>query len=219
MSKNEVKDESPETEEKSYDDFADEVWQVLSRIDVRDHAGELPKTKKRPAVTYLPWHSAWALLKREFPASVYRHSGDLIHKAGSVEVEVNVMIRKNCGDTDTVHTMARLAVMNNYFDAILDPNAREINDARQRCLVKALAFAGLGLNLWSESPMPVGRQSDPISKKQLQTLEKLIEETGTDLEFFEEWCECKLAELPNDRYASAFGLLTAKKKLPVKVNK
>ena len=200
-----------EPEVKSYDDFAEEVWDVLSRVDVTDHAGHLPKTKKRPAVAYLPWHKAWNLVKREFPATMYEHSDDLIHNAGSVEVEVNVIIRKDWGDSPAIFAMARLAVMDHFFNAILDPNSREINDARQRCLVKALAFAGLGLNLWSESPMPVGRQSDPISKKQLATLEKLIDETGTDIEFFEEWCECKLVELPKERYASAHGLLTAKK--------
>jgi len=199
-----------ETAEIEVVDFAAEVWDTLSRIDVSDHVGHLPKTKKRPAVAYLPWHMAWTLLKREFPASQYEHSPDLIHNAGTMEVEVHVIIRKDWGDSPAVFAMARLAVMDHFFNAILDPNAREINDARQRCLVKALAFSGLGLNLWSESPMPVGRMSDPISKKQLATINKLIEDTGTEMEFFEEWCECKLDELPKERYASAHGLLTAK---------
>lgn len=189
--------------------FAQEVWDTLSKADTAEHEKALPSSGNRPAIGYLPWHKAWMLLKREFPASTYRHNPDLVYKAGSVEVEVMVFIRKEIGG-EIMETNARLAVMDNRFNAILDPQSREVNDARQRCLVKALAFAGLGLHLWSESPLPVGRFEDPISKKQLEKLEKLIEDTDTNLEYFEEWCGCKVAELPVERFPSAMNLLSAK---------
>jgi len=192
------------------DTTAKEVWDTLSKIDVDTHKKQLPKTTKRPAVDYLPWSKAWLLCKREFPATTYEHTEDLIHKADSIEVEVMVFIRKDFGDQPMV-TMAKLAVMDARFNAILTPDARDINDSRQRCLVKALAFSGLGLNLWSDSVIPVGKLEEPISTKQLGILQGLIDETGTDLDMFEEWCECKLEELPLDRYESARGLLTAKK--------
>lgn len=189
--------------------FAQEVWDTLADTNVADHKGTLPKTKKRPAVDYLPWHKAWMLCKREFPATTYMHDEDLHHSGDTVEVGVVVHIRKTVGG-DIVHAFARLAVMDNYFNPIAEPNARQINDTRQRALVKALAFAGLGLNLWSESPLPVGKLDDPISKKQLATLKKLIKDTKTDAEFFAEWCECDLEDLPMERYGSAHGLLKAK---------
>ena len=195
--------------------FAQEVWDALSKLDVKPHVMELEATSKRPAIDYLPWHKAWLLLKREYPNSSFEYGDDIEHRGGSVEVEVRLMIQRVHGEGE-VFSMCRLAVMNFGFSAITDPNARERNDARQRCLVKACAYAGLGLDLWSESPVPVGRFNDPISAKQLATLQKLIEDSKTDPEFFEEWCECPLEELPIERYPSAFGLLTAKLK---KVNK
>ena len=191
--------------------FEQRVWETLSRIDVTDHSDHLPKTGKRPAVAYLAWHKAWMLLKRAFPASTYTHKPDIIHPDGTVEVEVDVFIAETIGGSEEMFTNARLAVMNNYFGAIENPNGREINDSRQRALVKALAFAGLGLNLWGEDIIPVGRLDDPINDKQFEALTKLIDESETDEEKFLKWCEVDaLEDLPFERFASARGLLEAK---------
>jgi hypothetical protein len=192
--------------------FESLVWDTLSRIEVSDHIDHLPKTKKRPAVAYLPWHKAWMLTKRKFPASTYSHRADITHSDGSVEVEVDVVIANTHGG-DTFFTNARLAVMDQWFNAIPNPDARSVNDARQRCLVKALAFAGLGLNLWADgSVIPVGKLSDPISPKQFDELNTLITETETDISKFLEWCEVEsLDQLPFERFGSAYNLLRAKK--------
>jgi len=189
--------------------FEQYVWDVLSRTDVNDHIDHLPKTGKRPAVSYLAWHKAWTLLKRKFPGSTYSHRPDVLHADGSMEVEVDVAITIN--GTETQFANARLAVMDNYFGPITNPNARQINDARQRCLVKALAFAGLGLNLWSESVIPVGKLDDPITPEQYDTLTGLLEETDSDVDKFLRWCGVEeLSELPFERYGSALHLLNAK---------
>lgn len=175
--------------------FAQEVWDKLSKTDVTDHVKQLPKSNSRPAIDYLPWHSAWLLLKREYPASVYRHEPDVHHLSESIEVEVKVLIRGE-GHTgpDEIETSARLAVMSNRFAAIVSPDAREINDARQRCLVKALAFAGLGLQLWSDSIIPVGKLADPINAKQVTKIKLLLKETGVDEKPFLEWLSCESIE-------------------------
>jgi hypothetical protein len=192
--------------------FEGRVWQTLSRIDVSDHADQLPKTGKRPAVSYLAWHKAWSLLKRNFPASTYSHRPDLHHEDGTVEVEVDVVIAEVMG-AETQFTNARLAVMDNYFNPIANPSARQVNDARQRCLVKALAFAGLGLNLWSDSIIPVGKLDDPISPEQALELGQLIVETDTDEAVFLRWCEAdSIEEIPFERFGSALRLLQAKKR-------
>ena len=189
--------------------FAQEVWEVLSDTDVMIHAKQLEATKGRPAISYLPWHKTWLLLKRAYPASQYAHQPDLIHHGGTVEVQVDLRIQAEL-EGAFVLSMARLPVMDFRYNAIIEPNARELNDARQRCLVKACAFAGLGLNLWSESPLPVGKLDEPITTKQFSTLTALIEKSGTDEELFAEWCECDLSELPQERYVSAKALLEAK---------
>ena len=191
--------------------FAKRVWDKLSREDVTPHIDVIEATGKRPQISYLSWSNAWTLLKRAFPGSTYSHRPDLHHPDGTVEVEVDVVISDGTGDT--MFTNARLAVMNFYFDPIIKPTAREINDARQRALVKALAFAGLGLNLWSDSSIPVGKLDDPITPEQLVKLEILLESTESDVEKFLAWCEVdNLKLLPFERYHSALSLLEAKQR-------
>jgi hypothetical protein len=193
------------------DTFAQTVWERLSREDVTPHTDVIEATGKRPQVTYLSWSKAWMLLKREFPGSTYAHRPDIWHPDGTVEVEVDVVISD--GSAESMFTNARLGVMNYYFGPIENPSAREINDARQRCLVKALAFAGLGLNLWSDSSIPVGKLDDPISPDQYDKLNALLEETGSDRDKFLNWCEVEeLQDLPFERYESALRLLQAKKR-------
>ena len=187
-----------------------DVWDKLSRIDVTEHADHLPKTGKRPAIAYLAWHKAWMLVKRTFPATTYSHRADIIHPDGTVEVEVDVNIAEVM-NADKMFTNARLAVMDSYFNPTMNPTARQVNDARQRALVKALAFAGLGLNLWGEDIIPVGKLDDPIDADQHGILVDLIERTDSDVDAFLKWCEVTdLKDLPFERFRSALALLEAK---------
>jgi hypothetical protein len=205
-------DENRELDLRQYDSFAEEVWQTLSRIDVSAHTREIEATAKRPAVGYLPWHRAWIILKNRFPGSWYLHEPETRHEDGTVEVEVKVYITHG-GDKNVFITSARLPVMNFYFDAETSPNARKINDSRQRCLVKALAFAGLGLDLWAGGDMPAGKLDDTINEAEVEELKVLIEETGTDEDQFLEWCACDtLEEMRSEKFLSARGLLLAKKR-------
>jgi hypothetical protein len=191
--------------------FEARVWEVLSRIDTLDHVDQIKATGKRPAVTYLSWSKAWMLVKREFPATTYSHRPEVRHPDGTVEVEVDIII-----SDDGVHkqfTNARLAVMSNYFDAIPNPTARQVNDSRQRALVKALAFAGLALHLWGDTSIPVGTLADPIDLNQIEVLEGLIDSTGTDLAAFLRWADVESLEtLPVERFSSALKLLQDKAK-------
>jgi hypothetical protein len=196
--------------------FATEVWDKLSRIDVTEHVDTIEATAKRPAVNYLSWSVAWMLLKRNFPGSTYSHAADRIYEDGTQEVEVEVVISdgyNRAGDTSNAqYTMARLSVMDYYYAPISKPTARQINDSRQRCLVKALAFAGLGLNLWSDSSIPVGRLDDPITPEQLEEITELVEVTGTDMDRFLNWCDVEnLRDLPYERHESAHRLLLSRK--------
>lgn len=205
-------------EAKEYTSFSEEVWEVLSRIDVAPHTAYLEKTSKRPEISYLPWHKAWMLCKRRFPASTFEYEEDTRHPDGTVEVGVVVLISKDSTPdllgskyADEQECYSRLAVMDNWMNPIPNPTARQVNDSRQRVLVKALAFAGLGLNLWGHESIPVGTLDDPIDDEQLGVLMKLIASTETNEESFLSWCECeKLTDLPVERYASARGLLEAK---------
>jgi len=191
--------------------FSRQVWEILSKTEVSDHVGHLPSTGKRPAISYLPWHSAWKLCKKNFPASTYVHAQDIHHLDETVEIEIYLTISDGENDQSS---SARLAVMDNYFGAIKNPSARQINDSRQRCLVKALAFAGLGLNLWSDSMMPVGREDDPIKKVQVEAIESLLKSAKPDMGDFLSFCGVdSIEEIPASKYSSVVGLLEAKIKM------
>jgi hypothetical protein len=181
-------------------------------MDVSEHTDVIiSKTQKRPDITYLSWSKAWALLKNKFPGSTYAHRDDLHHTDGTVEVEVDVVIQGNSGDTQ--FTNARLGVMDQRFNPIPEPTARQINDTRQRTLVKALAFAGLGLNLWGGSDIPVGKLDDPITPEEHDILLDLIEATETDMESFMGWCESTdLMMIQYPKFVSARNLLEARKR-------
>jgi hypothetical protein len=202
--------------------FAQHVWETLSNIDVSDHTDFQPATidketgrVKRPEVEYLPWHKAWLLVKRAFPGTSVKNGAVTIHPDQTVEVDVTVYIsnKANAPDADeVVIASATLPVMDFWFNAIKNPDARAINDARQRCRVKALAEQGLGLNLWSQSNIPVGKLDDPITSKQRGIIMDLLEETSTDLEFFLEWAGVEsVTDLPTEKFASARRLLESKK--------
>jgi hypothetical protein len=191
--------------------FAQHVWDTMSKVDISDHTKTMDKTAKRPEVTYLPWHKAIMLLKRHFPASHYRRGEDIIYEDGSMEVEVILTVSD--GYTEEMVSQTTLPVMNFHFNAIMQPDARMVNDSRQRCVTKAVAITtGLGLSLWDQSIVPVGKLSEPITGKQLEKLHSLLDETGTNYEAFSEWCGVDhLVELPYEKFKSAERLLQSKK--------
>jgi len=152
------------------------------------------------------------LVKRVFPGATYCHGDDIVHADGTMEVEVYVHFHGDADDPDMFRTYARLPVMDNRYNAIANPNARDINDNRQRCLVKALAFAGLGLSLWDAgSTVPVGTLTDPIDSHQRSQLMKLIHASDTDLDNFYRWAGVEeVSDLPQEKYPAAVALLKAK---------
>lgn len=191
--------------------FAQKVWDSLSQMDISLHTEEMPGPRGR-TMTYLPWHKAWLMVKRLYPASTYWHEPDITHSDGTMEVGVLVKICTDEHSGLATSCYARLGVMDSKFNAIENPDARAINDSRQRALVKALAFMGLGLSLWDDgSQVPVGLLDKPINEKQLAELEALIQTTDTNLEHFLAWAGVPtLAELSLEKFDSATRLLKSK---------
>lgn len=197
--------------DKEYGSFAEEVWDTLSRIDVSNHTDFIEATAKRPEIAYVAWHTAWSLLKRKFPASTYNHQPDIRHPDETVEVEVEVWIYGD-GEERVQMTNARLSVMDMWMNPIVNPTARQVNDSRQRVLVKALAFAGLGLNLWGDEVLPVGVMEDPIDDDELAVIRDLVDKSDTNLESFYKWADGieSLSEMTKERFPKAKALLTQK---------
>lgn len=190
-----------------------QAWRTLATLDVSRQIETMPEWKKdgkvkRPEVKYLPWEAAWFLLKNNCPHATYSHGEDLLHDDGTVEVEVHI-------DAAPLVGFARLAVMNQSFYAIKNPDARQVNDARQRCLVKAIAFTtGIGLSLWTnDKDIPVGDREDTsyITAKQAKMLTEMLGNDEDRLVALLDWAgEESLEELPQSKFAEARKMLGGK---------
>jgi hypothetical protein len=53
--------------------------------------------------------------------------------------------------------VAQLPVMDFRNQAILNPNAYEVNTAMQRCLAKAISLHGIGLYIYAGEDLPISR--------------------------------------------------------------
>lgn len=144
------------------------VFETLSKIDVSNHV-ETIRMRKGPALKYVSWAWAWAMVKSKFPDAQrkieeypeYRYdkntgkwyaTGQMLDyrvTPAGCEVKVTVTI---AGEEYS----ERLYVMDMRNQPVHDPDISQINKTQQRCLVKALAMAGLGLNLYAGEDLPMG---------------------------------------------------------------
>lgn len=139
---------------------AQTVWETLSSINPTKAVKEMPNGLK-----YIPWSQAWRMVKErypeareeitEFPEYECDRDGhwyatgrtvDYRKTSAGVEVEVSVIID---GKRYTCRRPVCASADDGYANrALLNPSYSDINTAQMRCLVKALAMAGLGLNLY-----------------------------------------------------------------------
>ena len=182
--------------------FHKEVWDKLSRIDVGDHiktADIRSETGASYTYQYLSWSWAWATLMKAYPASTYTILEEEKFDDGTVNVRLVLTVRDLQGYS--LDRFCFLPVMDRRNNSIKNPSSRHVNDARQRCLVKAMAFCGLGLDLWAGSDIPVGATEDPVSPEQLDIIEKLIEKAEPDMVRFLKWLKVDTVEdIPLSKY-------------------
>lgn len=185
--------------------FEAKVWQTLSAINVNEH------TEKKGKLTYLSWAWAFTELKNNFPESSIKIKKEKIFADGTMEVRCEVTVKE--GDQSTTQAMW-LPVMDHRNQAIANPNARQINDARMRCVTKCLGLHGLGLYIYAGQELPepeVENLKKPLTQKELGKLRKLLEATETDHEQILEHYEVKsLADLCHGQYENAISVLDKK---------
>lgn len=131
-----------------------EIWNRLSSIDVN----EWVDTKTHNQLWFLPWGSAWMLIMEHYPqlhvTYDYESTGNVyFFPDGSAEVKCHITINET-------HRSAYLPVMDNRMNADTAPDARAINDTKQRALVKTLALFGLGEYIFRGSKHPAGEPTD-----------------------------------------------------------
>lgn len=139
-----------------------EIIETLSGVNVQQYV------EQKMGLSYLSWANAWAILTQYYPDSTYEfeeYPEYLVSKSGEwyatgrkvdyrltqagCEVAAKVTI------SGEVFGMS-LYVMDNRNKPVINPNYSQINKTQQRCLVKTLALAGLGLNLYQGEDLPTG---------------------------------------------------------------
>ena len=153
-------------------------------------------TAKKGKLDYVPWTHAWNELLKHYPNATYTlRNWPLIifGKEGPIWMEstevpylvspegymVEVSVDLNDGETPVRH--ADLFVMDTRNKAILPKpygngaDMFEINKTIQRCLVKAIAMCGLGLDIYTKEDNPL----DPsdVDPPELDAKEKASEST------------------------------------------
>lgn len=128
------------------------VFETLNNIDVSK------KVKEKNSLTYLPWSSAWAEVKKLYPDATFEvipqtdqfgnkrpwHDDG---KSGWVEVAVTIN-----GQTLT-ETLAIMDFKNKAIPAD-QITSTDANKSYKRCLVKCLAMHGLGLYIYEGEDVP-----------------------------------------------------------------
>tara|TARA_X000001388_G_scaffold8631_1_gene5322 strand:- start:8921 stop:9631 length:711 start_codon:yes stop_codon:yes gene_type:complete len=145
-----------------------DIWKKLSAIDVNEH------TEQKNGMTYLSWAWAWGIVKATYPnARFTKHQFEgpngkrpyMIDEHGYAFVMVTVNIE---GEEQT----EVLPVLKGN-KPIQGPNSFEVNTALQRCLVKALAYFGLGHYIYAGEDLPPETNDDtsPVQPESRQTLQ------------------------------------------------
>lgn len=128
------------------------TWKTLSEVNVNSDK------ERKGRFDYLSWADAWKHVQQNTENATYELHDDVIYPDNSREVRCSVTI-------DGISHMMWLAVMDNNNRAIKNPDARAVNDARMRCLVKAIAMHGLGLYIYAGEDLPEVAAQQPAPKK------------------------------------------------------
>jgi hypothetical protein len=158
--------------------LAKDVWETLHEENV-NHA-----TEKVGKFTYLSWTWAWQFLMEYYPQAQYVIHDDIVFPDGSMEVRVSISIEKQ---GEKVERIMWLPVMNHKNQAIINPNAFQVNTARMRCLVKCIAMLGLGCYIYAGEDLPASEKEafeKPLSEDQRSEINKLLQETNANLDAF-----------------------------------
>lgn len=161
------------------------VFETLSAVDVSNHV-EVISMRKGPALKYVSWAWAWNMVKsiypsanrviEEFPEFRFNEKTGAWYATGQMldyritpegcEVKVTVTIENE-------KYSERLYVMDMRNQPVAKPNIAQINKAQQRCLVKALAMAGLGLNLYAGEDLPMADINEADKEQAAQRKEQV----------------------------------------------
>jgi len=127
------------------------VWQTLSVINVNEYT-EVKGSGSFKA-TYLSWSWAWGILMEHYPEATFtNHTNDDGYPC-FFDHNGNAMVRVTLWIGDKSHTEDFMVTDYNN-KAIQNPDSFAINTALKRCLVKCMAYFGLGHYIYAGEDLP-----------------------------------------------------------------
>ena len=140
-----------------------DVFKTLAAVDCSAH------TEKKGNFTYLSWTWAWSLVKSHYPTATFEKV--VFHDNQNNPLP---FMRDTKGNTYVQTTVTIEGESHSEIYAVLDfknkampfPDSFAVNTALQRCLVKTIAYFGLGLNIYAGEDLPVMDTEE--SKKEWQ---------------------------------------------------
>ena len=140
-----------------------DVFKTLAAVDCSAH------TEKKGNFTYLSWTWAWSLVKSHYPTATFEKV--VFHDNQNNPLP---FMRDTKGNTYVQTTVTIEGESHSEIYPVLDfknkamafPDSFAVNTALQRCLVKTIAYFGLGLNIYAGEDLPVMDTEE--SKKEWQ---------------------------------------------------
>ncbi len=145
------------------------LFDQLSKTDVGEHI------EKKGKFSYISWAWAWQELKKLAPDATFEkhrfHQDELtVPYMRDENGETYVMVSVTAGGE--THTEV-FPVLNHQNKSIRDPNSFEVNTALQRCLVKAIAYHGLGLYIYAGEDLPAAPSKEDLVEEHSEVLDRI----------------------------------------------
>ena len=134
------------------------VFDTLSGVDITGY------TEQKGSFTYLKWSYAEHIMSLFYPEFQVKWLSSDVLEDKTVIVKCRIEI-------GNLYKEGFLPVYDNKYNAIPNPNASDINDTKQRCMVKTLAKFGLGISVFHNGDTKpaklnlYGQINDPEVKK------------------------------------------------------
>jgi hypothetical protein len=123
------------------------LWETLSQIDCSEHI------EKKGGFNYLSWAWAWGILMEHCPEACFENHLNEDRYPCFFDSNGNAMVRVTLTVGEQSHT-EDYPVLNYKNQAIKEPDAFAVNTALKRCLVKSMAYFGLGHYIYAGEDLP-----------------------------------------------------------------
>lgn len=149
-----------------------DVFKTLAAVDCSGH------TEKKGNFTYLSWTWAWSLVKSHYPTATFEkvvfHDNQNNPLPFMRDTKGNTYVKTIVTIEGESHAEI-YPVLDFKNKAMSFPDSFAVNTALQRCLVKTLAFFGLGLNIYAGEDLPVMDTETTRQEQQIQ-IDKMTEQ-------------------------------------------